>query len=171
MRNISQYRTFASFLMSLTLGFYVRRHWAFPDDKRRATHGSFAKAVSVLCHQVRFSTLMLFTTPFFIASVIFSLAYIFEVLGESEIGTQRLPKYPDPRQRKRTVSRGRRTPSSQTSGTCRTSALAHHPGSWPVHRHCDLRKPCSGKTTGCMYPFADQVLAYRARTPSAVPPP
>jgi hypothetical protein len=161
MRSFSQYRTFASLLMSLTLGFYARRHWVFPDDNALLRMVLLQKPYLFYAIKSAF-TLMLFTTPFFIASVILSLAYIFEVLGEREIETQRLPKYPDPRQR---------------NDLYLVVGELHHPKRpEPVERPRWLIIPDrglftgiaifgaigSGKTTGCMYPFADQVLAYRA---------
>src|SRR5580765_4810 len=84
--------------MSLALGFYAFRHYAFPDDNSLLRMILLQKPY--LFHAIKFSfTLMLFTTPFLIVSVIFSLVYIFWVSHEGEIGTQALPKYHDPRAR------------------------------------------------------------------------
>ena len=98
MKRFLHYRTFASLVMSLTLGSYAFRHYAFPDDNSLLRMILLQKPY--LFHAIKFSfTLMLFTTPFLIVSVIFSLAYIFGVSRKGEIGTQPLPKYPDPRAR------------------------------------------------------------------------
>ena len=161
MKRISQYRTFASLAMSLTLGFYGYRHCGFPDDN--ALLGMILLQKPYLFYAIKSSfTLMLFTTPFIIVSVIFSLAYIFGVSREKEIQTQPLPKYPDPRSRNELYL---------------VVGELHHPKRpEPVERPRWLIIPDrglftgiaifgaigSGKTTGCMYPFADQVLGYRA---------
>ncbi len=161
MKRVSQYRTFASFAMSLTLGFYGYRHCGFPDDN--ALLGMILLQKPYLFFAIKSSfTLMLFTTPFIIVSVIFSLAYIFGVSRVKEIQTQPLPKYPDPRSRNELYL---------------VVGELHHPKRpEPVERPRWLIIPDrglftgiaifgaigSGKTTGCMYPFADQVLGYRA---------
>jgi hypothetical protein len=148
--------------MSLALGFYAFRHYAFPDDNSLLRMILLQKPY--LFHAIKFSfTVMLFTTPFLIVSVIFSLVYIFGVSREGEIGTQPLPKYPDPRARDELYL---------------VVGELHHPKRpGPAERPRWLIIPDrglftgiaifgaigSGKTTGCMYPFADQVLGYQAQ--------
>jgi len=162
MKRISHCRTFAGLVMSLTLGFYAFRHYAFPDNNSLLRMILLQKPYLFYAIKSSF-TLMLFTTPFIIISVIFSLAYIFGVSREREIGTQALPKYPDPRSRDELYL---------------VVGELHHPKRpEPAERPRWLIIPDrglftgiaifgaigSGKTTGCMYPFADQVLGYRAQ--------
>src|SRR5215470_16896229 len=148
--------------MSLTFGFYAFRHYAFPDNNSLLRMILLEKPYLFYAIKSVF-TLMLFTTPFLIVSVIFSLAYIFGVSREGETETQPLPKYPDP---------GARDKLYVVVGEL------HHPKRpEPAERPRWLIIPDrglftgiaifgaigSGKTTGCMYPFANQVLGYRAQ--------
>jgi hypothetical protein len=162
MRRISQYRTVASLLMSLTSGFYTYRHWPFPDENVVLRIVVLEKPY--LFYGIKFCFItMLFTTPFFIASVIFSFVYIFGGYGTRETEARRLPNYPDPCLR---------------HDLYLVVGELHHPKRpVPVERPRWLIIPDrglftgiavfgaigSGKTTGCMYPFADQVLGYRAQ--------
>jgi hypothetical protein len=105
---------------------------------------------------------MLFTTPYIAWSILASLGYIFRLRPASERIVPKLPPCPEP---------GRRQHLSLVVGE------VHHakrPG--PVEQPRWLTIPerglytgiavigaiGSGKTSGCMYPFAEQLLAYRA---------
>jgi hypothetical protein len=162
MRWISRYRTFASVVMSLAFGFYGRHRWPFPCDHPLLRMILLQKPY--LFHAIESSfTLMLFTTPFIIASLSFSLAYIFGAHRDRARGTQHLPKYPDPASREQLYV---------------VVGELHHPKRpepverprWLIVSDRGLFTGIaifgaigSGKTSGCMYPFADQVLGYRAK--------
>ncbi len=162
LRSISKYRMFASLVMSLILGFLARRHCPFPDDNPVLRMILLQKPC--LFHAIESTfNLMWFSTPFILSSVTFSLAYIFGAHRLRETGVQRLPKYPDPRLRDELYL---------------VVGELHHPKrAEPVEHPRWLILPDrglftgiaifgaigSGKTTGCMYPFADQVLGYRAQ--------
>jgi hypothetical protein len=105
---------------------------------------------------------MLFTTPYLACSLLLSLVYIFVLRQETAIGIAKLPPYPEPRER---------TEMFLVLGE------SHHPKrpvpvekpSWLVIPERGLYTGIfvfgaigTGKTTGCMYPFAEQLLAYRA---------
>ena len=159
---ISKYRMFAILAMSLTLGVLARRHWPFPDDNPVLRMIFLQKPYLFYAIKSSF-TLMLFTTPFILTSVTSSLAYIFGVHRLGETGVPRLPRYPDPRLRDELYL---------------VVGELHHPKrAEPIQHPRWLIIPDrglftgiaifgaigSGKTTGCMYPFADQVLGYRAQ--------
>ena len=162
LRSISKYRMLASLVMSLILGFLARRHCPFPDENPVLRMILLQKPC--LFHVIKSTfNLMWFSTPFILSSVTFSLAYIFGVHRLGETGVQRLPMYPDPRLRDELYL---------------VVGELHHPKrSEPVGHPRWLILPDrglftgiaifgaigSGKTTGCMYPFADQVLGYRAQ--------
>jgi len=162
LRSISKYRMLASLVMSLILGFLARRHCPFPDENPVLRMILLQKPC--LFHAIKSTfNLMWFSTPFILSSVTFSLAYIFGVHRLGETGVQRLPMYPDPRLRDELYL---------------VVGELHHPKrSEPVEHPRWLILPDrglftgiaifgaigSGKTTGCMYPFADQVLGYRAQ--------
>ena len=107
-----------------------------------------------------------FTTPFIGWSMLLSLAYIFTAHRQSSSGASRLPKYP--------------VPSTRQSVAVVVGEV-HEP-----KRPVAVEKPQwltiperglytgvvvvgavgSGKTSGCMYPFAEQILAYRHTDPA-----
>jgi hypothetical protein len=153
---------FASLVMSLILGFLARRHCPFPDDN--PVLRMILLQEPYLFHAIKSTfNLMWFSTFFILCSVTLSLAYIFGVHRLRETGQQRLPMYPDPRLRDELYL---------------VVGELHHPKrAEPVEHPRWLILPDrglftgiaifgaigSGKTTGCMYPFADQVLGYRAQ--------
>jgi len=105
---------------------------------------------------------MLFTTPYIACSIVFSLTYIFVARSDNGVVVPKLPPYPDPAARKRLFV---------------VLGEVHQPKRpEPVERPRWLAIPerglytgiavfgaiGSGKTSACMYPFAEQLFAYRA---------
>lgn len=105
---------------------------------------------------------MLFSTPYIVLSVLSSLTYIFSVRTEKTFTFAHLPPYPDPAGR---------------NALYLVLGELHHPKKpEPVAHPRWLTIPerglytgiavfgaiGSGKTSGCMYPFAEQLFAYRA---------
>jgi TraM recognition site of TraD and TraG len=110
-------------------------------------------------------TLFLYTTPLIAFSVLFSGMYIFALKARAPIHAGKLPPYPEP---------GERRELSLVLGE------VHHPRKQiPSEKPYWLTIPerglftgiaiigavGSGKTASCMYPFAEQILAYRAEDP------
>jgi len=110
-------------------------------------------------------TLFLYTTPYLVYSILLSGVYIFALKTGRRIRAGKLPLYSDPR---------KRTELSLVVGE------VHHPRKqvpletprWLVMPERGLFTGIaivgavgSGKTASCMYPFAEQILAYRAQDP------
>jgi len=110
-------------------------------------------------------TLFLYTTPYIAFSILLSGVYIFALKAGRKIRAGKLPLYPEPR---------KRTELSLVLGE------VHHPRKqipsetprWLVIPERGLFTGIailgaigSGKTSCCMYPFAEQILAYRAEDP------
>src|SRR5947208_3720449 len=110
-------------------------------------------------------TLFLYTTPYIAYSILLSGIYIFALKASRKIRAGKLPLYPAPR---------KRTELSLVVGE------VHHPRKqmpsetprWLVIPERGLFTGIaivgavgSGKTASCMYPFAEQILAYRAADP------
>jgi hypothetical protein len=104
-----------------------------------------------------------FSTPYVLCSIALSLAYIFLVRPSKNVGLMKLPPYPDPTRR-------------EALGL--VVGELHHPRKpQPVEHPRWLTIPDrglytgiavfgaigSGKTSCCMYPFAEQIFAYRAQ--------
>jgi TraM recognition site of TraD and TraG len=105
---------------------------------------------------------MCFTTPYIALSVVTSLAYIFAGRGERTAGLTQLSPYPDP---------ARRTDLSLIIGEvhhAKRSDPAPDPHWLTIPERglytgiAILGAIGSGKTSGCMYPFAEQLLAHLA---------
>jgi hypothetical protein len=108
---------------------------------------------------------MLFTTPYIALSVVASLAYIFLVRPGNSAGLAHLPPYPDP--------------STRDKLFVVIGEIHHAKKPEPAQNPHWLTIPerglftgiaifgaiGSGKTSGCMYPFTDQLLAFRAKDP------
>jgi hypothetical protein len=109
--------------------------------------------------------LFLYTTPFIGFSMFFSGLYIFALKHRARIHAGKLPPYPDPQERtelsvvlgevhhprKQTPSENPRWLTIPERGLFTGIAIVGAVG--------------SGKTAGCMYPFAEQILAFRANDP------
>jgi hypothetical protein len=114
-------------------------------------------------------TAMLFSTPCIAFSTLFSLTYIFLVRGEKQVPNNPLPPYPPV---------ANRTKLFLVVGELHhatTVTPAEHPR-WLVIPDRGLFTGIaifgaigSGKTSCCMYPFAEQVLSYRAGDPVRKP--
>lgn len=101
-------------------------------------------------------TLFLFSTPYIGYSVLFSGLYIFGLKAKQRIRAGKLPLFPNP---------WKRNDLSSSSG----SFTARDPQEEPVYRCCHPRRNRVRKTTCRMYPFAEQILAYRAGDTQANP--
>jgi hypothetical protein len=110
-------------------------------------------------------TVLLYTTPFIGFSILLSGMYIFALKTRARIRIGKLPPYPAPQSR---------TELSVVLGEVhrpRKQRPSENPR-WLVIPERGLFTGIaivgavgSGKTAGCMYPFAEQILAYRAIDP------
>lgn len=105
---------------------------------------------------------MLYTTPYLACSVVWSLAYIFNVRSARRQDFPALPPYPDP---------ARRQSLSLVLGEVHLTKRPEpvEAPRWLVLPERGLMTGVgifgavgSGKTSGCMYPFAEQILAFQA---------
>src|SRR5260370_22775852 len=110
-------------------------------------------------------TLFLYTTPYLVYSILLSGIYIFALKAGRKIRAGRLPLYSDPR---------KRTELSLVVGEVHHARkqLPSETPRWLVIPERGLFTGIaivgavgSGKTAACMYPFAEQILAYRAADP------
>jgi hypothetical protein len=108
---------------------------------------------------------MLFTTPYIAMSVVASVGYIFLARSNERTGSAKLPPYPDPAER--------------TSIAVVIGEIHHPKKPVPARNPRWLTIPDrglytgiaifgaigSGKTSGCMYPFGEQLFAFLANDP------
>ena len=163
MRAVTEHRNLISFALASCLGLLLRQWYPFDSGHPllqlvllQKPHLFFALEYSY--------RVMLFTTPFIAFSVLLSFTYIFRST-ERAIVLGKLPPYPDAQARKSLYV---------------IVGEVHHPKKpEPAEAPCWLTIPerglftgiavfgaiGSGKTTTCMVPFAEQILAYCGKDP------
>jgi hypothetical protein len=165
MRSYLDNRDLVATAGSAVLGTLAVRQWPFPDDNALLgfVHGNAAW----LFYGVKCSYLaMLFSTPWIALSVLLSSTYIFTLRLGRRNGFAKLPPYPDP---------AGRTELFLVIGEI------HHPKRpqaveephWLVIPSRGLFTGIgifgaigTGKTSGCMIPFAEQIFTYQAGDPT-----
>ncbi|HET8925229.1 MAG TPA: TraM recognition domain-containing protein [Candidatus Acidoferrum sp.] len=161
MQRILNSRIFLAALLAMATGAYLFYTYPFPGDQ------VFLRVVSIRAPYVFLSFkylygIFLFTTPYMAYATILSGLYIFTLRSTWRITPGRLPRYIDPRKRKDLflvlgeVHHPRRPIPSKTPFWLTIPERGLFTGI------AILGAVGSGKTSGCMYPFAEQILAYRA---------
>jgi len=109
--------------------------------------------------------IMLFTTPYIVLSVVLSVGYIFLARPNQSTGNVSMPPYPDVAERKEPfvvigeIHRPRRPEPVETPKWLTIPARGLFTGIGI------FGAIGTGKTSGCMYPFAEQLFGYRASDP------
>lgn len=149
---------------SLALGVWAMDRLPFPEEHPLLQLILIEKPI--LFAAIKYGYLsMLLSTPYILVSVIISIFYIFAPQTENATGLAKLPPYPEPAGRKDLF--------------VVLGELHHAKRPEPAPDPRWLVLPArglftgisvfgaigSGKTSGCMYPFAEQILAYRANDP------
>src|SRR5438552_10967001 len=157
-------RHFLACLLSAATGMALYFRAPFPEDNIFLRVMAIRAAYAFLFFKYSY-TLFLYTTPYIAFSIVLSAVYIFTLKAEGRIRAGKLPLYSDPR---------KRTELSLVVGE------VHHPrkqAQSEIPRWLALPERGlftgiaivgavgSGKTASCMYPFAEQILAYRAEDP------
>src|SRR5712691_10568342 len=161
MQRTLESRVFISAILAMAAGAFLFYTHPFPDEQ------IFLRVIALRAPQAFLSFkylyyALLFTTPYLVCSTALSGLYIFTLKARRTISPGRLPKYPDPRKRDDLflVVGEVHNPRKQVP--------AENP-QWLVIPERGLFTGVailgaigSGKTSCCMYPFAEQILAYRS---------
>ncbi len=161
MRRVVESRNLVSIVVSAALGLYLLRGWRFPAENNLLQMVLLRKPH--LFYGIKYAFIaMLFTTPYIALSILFSFVYIFVMRREEEVGARRLAPY---------------VPPASRIDLYLVIGELHHPKrpqpaatpQWLIVPERGLFTGIaifgavgSGKSSGCMYPFAEQVLAYQA---------
>ena len=160
-----EYRVMLSLMVSVVVGTVGPHVWPFPSDNALLSLIQVERPIVYAGFTYAYATLW-FTTPFFLSSLAFSLLYIFVARRGRPTPQRPLPPYPAPEHR--------RAPFL-------VLGEQHHriePGrssepSWLVIPERGLYTGMfivgaigSGKTSACMYPYVEQLLAYRGAAAS-----
>ncbi len=163
-RTIVDSRLYLSLILSSGTGAILNRRIPFPSDNPILQLILAEKPTIFLAIKWAYLT-MLFSTPLLVFSMIFSLMYIFIVRPRETSALQPLPPYPEL--------------AARDSLFLVVGELHHPKRPEPAEQPRWLAIPDrglytgiaifgaigSGKTSGCMYPFTEQILAYRASEP------
>jgi len=161
MRRMVENRNVTSAALALGAGIISLHRLPFPDANVLLRFVLLEKPY--LFYGIKYAYLgMLFSTPYILFSVLLSLAYIFVIRQRPRTALAKLPPYPEPSRRDRLYV---------------VVGEIHHPKRPEPAEHPHwLAIPerglytgimifgaiGTGKTSGCMYPFTEQILAYRA---------
>jgi hypothetical protein len=107
-------------------------------------------------------TFFLFSTPYIFYSVALSGLYVFTRKARRRVHAERLPRFPDPQKREELFLVVGEVHESRKSGPRENPYWLMIPDRGLFTGIAILGAIGSGKTSCCMYPFADQILAYRA---------
>ena len=154
-------RHFLAGILAAASGMALYFRAPFPDANL-FVHVMAVRAASAYLFFKYSYTVFLYTTPYIVYSVLLSGVYIFALKATRKIRAGKLPLYPDP---------AKRTELSLIVGELhhpRTQTPSETPN-WLVIPERGLFTGIaivgavgSGKTAACMYPFAEQILAYKA---------
>src|SRR5438309_1736185 len=152
-------------LLSAATGMALYFRTPFPEDNIFLRVMAIRSESAFLFFKYSY-TLFLYTTPYIAFSILFSGIYIFALKAGRKIRAGRLPLYSDPRKRAELslvvgeVHHPRKQKPSETPRWLVIPERGFFAGIAVVGA------VGSGKTASCMYPFAEQILAYRAEDPN-----
>jgi TraM recognition site of TraD and TraG len=163
-QKILQARHFFACLLAAATGMALYFRVPFPESNL------FLQVMALRAHSaflfLKYSyTLLLYTTPYLGYAVLLSGVYIFALKAGSKVRAGRLPLYPVPRTRAELslvlgeVHHSRKQTPSETPHWLAIPERGLFTGIVIVGAIG------SGKTASCMYPFAEQILAFRAEDP------
>ena len=161
MQRALESRAFISAILAMAAGAFLFYAHPFPDEQiflrviaLRAPHAflSFKYLYYVL----------LFTTPYLVCSAALSGLYIFTLKARRTISPGRLPEYPDPRKRDELFLVVGEVHNPRKPVPAKAPYWLTIPERGLFTGIAILGAIGSGKTTCCMLPFAEQILAYKA---------
>lgn len=154
-------RGFASALLAMGTGTILYYMYPFPFDQ------IFLRVIAIRAPRACLSFqclyhLFLFTTPFLVFSAVLSGLYVFTLKVRWRVSPGRLPQYPDPRKRKDLYLVAGEIHNPRQLGPSKTPRWLTIPERGLFTGIAIFGAIGSGKTSCCMYPFAEQILAFRA---------
>jgi len=161
MQRILNSKNLVAFVLAAATGMTLYFRVPFPEDNifLRVMALRSPSAFEVLKYSY---TLFLFSTPYIGCAVVLSGLYIFALKAKHRIRAGKLPVFPDPRKRDDLflVLGEVHNPRKQLPAESPQWLVIPERGLFTGV--AILGAIGSGKTSCCMYPFAEQILAYRA---------
>ena len=157
-------RMLVSALAALGAGFLAISRWPFPEQN--ALLGLVFLHKPGIYHAARVAYVaMCFTTPYFLCSAALSVAFIFLSGPAKPTGYAKLPLYPDPTRRDNLFVVLGEVHHPRKPERVESPRWLTIPDRGLFTGIAVVGAVGSGKTSGCIYPFAEQILAHRAMDP------
>ena len=161
MQRALESRAFISAILAMVTGTVLFYTYPFPGDQ------IFLHVIALHAPQafLSFKCLyyaLLFTTPYFVSSTALSGLYIFTLRARRKVSPGRLPEYPDPRSRRDLFLVLGEVHNPRKPVPAEAPSWLTIPERGLFTGIAILGAIGSGKTSCCMLPFAEQILAYRA---------
>jgi hypothetical protein len=154
-------RDFVACLLAAASGMALYFNVPFPE------HNVFLQVLGMrslpVFYFLKYSyTLFLFSTPYVACSIALSSLYVFTLKTSRRVHPGRLPLFPDPRSREDLFLVVGEVHASRKPEPAENPHWLVIPDRGLFTGIAILGAIGSGKTSCCMYPFADQIFAYRA---------
>jgi hypothetical protein len=161
MQRVLESRAFLAAILAMATGAFLFYTRAFPDDQ------ILLRVIAVRAPEVFLSFkylyyTFLFSTPYLAYSVALSGFYIFTLKAQRRIEPGRLPLYPDPHTRDDLFLVVGEVHNPRKPVPAKEPYWLTIPERGLFTGIAIFGAVGSGKTTCCMFPFAEQILAYRA---------
>src|SRR5258707_7974717 len=154
-------RGFISAILAMAAGtFFFYRH-PFPDEQI-FLHVIAMRAPEAFLSLKYIYYVLLFPTPYLVCSTALSGFYIFTLKARQKISPGRLPRYPDPTKRDDLFLVVGEVHNPRKPVPAKAPYWLTIPERGLFTGIAILGAIGTGKTSCCMYPFAEQILAYRA---------
>src|SRR5579872_6642805 len=154
-------RGFVSALLAMGTGAVLYYSYPFPSDQIFLRITAIRAPRAFLSFEYLYN-LFLFTTPFLLFSTVLSGFYIFTLKVRHNISPGHLPKYITPEQRDGLSVVVGEVHNPRKAGPSETPRWLSIPERGLFTGIAIFGAVGSGKTSCCMYPFSEQVLAYKA---------
>ena len=161
MQRALESRGFISAILAMATGMFLFYTHPFPDDQIFLRVIAMRAPQAFLSFKYLYYTL-LFTTPYLACSTVLSGLYIITLKARRTISPGRLPKYPDPRKRGDLFLVVGEVHNPRKPVPAKAPFWLTIPERGLFTGIAILGAIGSGKTSCCMLPFAEQILAYKA---------
>ncbi len=154
-------RGFISAILAMAVGTFLFYRHPFPDEQI-FLHVIAMRAPQALISFKYIYYVLLFTTPYLVCSTALSGFYIFTLKARQKISPGRLPRYPDPTKRDDLFLVVGEVHNPRKPVPAKAPYWLTIPERGLFTGIAILGAVGSGKSSCCMYPFAEQILAYKA---------
>jgi hypothetical protein len=161
MQRVLESRAFLAAILAMGTGAFLFYTRAFPDDQIFLRVMAVRAPEAFLSFKYLYYT-FLFSTPYLAYSTALSGLYIFTLKARRRIEPGRLPLYPDPRTRDDLFLVVGEVHNPRKPVPAKEPYWLTIPERGLFTGIAIFGAVGSGKTTCCMFPFAEQILAYRA---------